>query len=82
MKRPYDLPKNTEIKSLIIYWLPLSRNGKTFEPFIKESIHGTDLAIFSMSNYLRSIKNKQTLNLDMPHAEKRLKLLNSYFKIL
>ena len=82
MKRPDDLPKSVEIKSLIIYWIPLSRNGKTLEPLIKERIRGTDLAIFSMSNYLWSIKDKQTnLNLDMEQAEKRIKLLNEYFMV-
>ena len=36
------------------------------------------LNVFSMSNYLRSIKKKE-ITLDMPSAEKRIKLLEKYF---
>lgn len=33
-----------------------------------------------MSNYLRSIKKKEII-LDMPNAEKRIRLLEKYFPI-
>jgi len=38
------------------------------------------LNVFSMSNYLRSIKEEEII-LNMPSAEKRIKLLKKYFPL-
>lgn len=78
MKRPKDLPKNAKIEPLIIYWFVLSKDGESLAPFFETKLNGKKLSVFSMSNYLRSIKTKE-LRLDMPSAEKRIHVLNRYF---
>lgn len=83
MKKPKDFPKNYVLEPLIIYWFILSKNGKDLNPFftIDVSIKGfKKLNVFSMSNYLRFIKDEEIV-LDMPSAEKRIRLLDKYFPI-
>ena len=81
MKKPIDFPDKAILEPLIIYWCVMSKDGKNLDPFLKVnmSIKGfKKLNIFSMSNYLRSIKKKEII-LDMPSAEKRIGLLKKYF---
>jgi hypothetical protein len=81
MKKPIDFPSKAILKPLIIYWSVLSKDGKNLNPFFKVNmpIKGfKELNVFSMSNYLRSIKKKE-MALDMPSAEKRIRLLEKYF---
>jgi len=79
MKKPTDLPNKATIEPLIIYWFVLSNLNSLFK--VDMHIKGfKKLNVFSMSNYLRSIKNKE-ITLDMPSAEKRIKLLSRYFPI-
>ena len=83
MKKPIDFPHKATLEPLIIYWSILSKDGKNLDPFFKVSmpISGfKKLNVFSMSNYLRSIKKKE-IKLDMPSAEKRVRLLKKYFPI-
>jgi hypothetical protein len=83
MKKPKDSPDKAILEPLIIYWFVLSENGIKSNPFftVPVSIKGfKKLNVFSMSNYLRSIKKKEII-LDMPIAEKRIKLLKKYFPI-
>jgi hypothetical protein len=83
MKKPIDFPSKATLKPLIIYWSVLSKNGKNLDPYfrVKMPIKGfKELNIFSMSNYLRSIKKKEII-LDMPSAEKRINLLRKYFPL-
>src|SRR3989344_6553773 len=81
MKKPIDLPSKATIEPLIIYWSVLSKDGRNLDPYFRVSmpIKGfKKLNVFSMSNYLRSIKKKE-LTLDMPGAEKRIRHLKKYF---
>lgn len=83
MKKPIDFPDNASLEPLIIYWFVLSKDGKNLDPFFKVdmNIKGfKKLNVFSMSNYLRSIKSKHIV-LNMPSAEKRIKLLEKYFPV-
>ncbi|KKQ95682.1 MAG: hypothetical protein UT20_C0024G0011 [Candidatus Levybacteria bacterium GW2011_GWA1_39_11] len=81
MKKPADLPNKATIEPLIIYWSVLSKDGRNLDPYFRATmpIKGfKKLNVFSMSNYLRSIKKKE-LTLDMPGAEKRIRHLKKYF---
>jgi hypothetical protein len=84
MKKPIDFPSKTNPESLMIYWFVLSKDGKSLNPFFQVNMHIKGkirkLNVFSMSSYLRSIKKKE-ISLDMPSAEKRIKLLSKYFPI-
>lgn len=83
MKKPIDFPNKAVRNPLIIYWSVLSKDGKNLNPFfrVSMSIKGfKELSVFSMSNYLRSVKKKEIV-LNMPSAEKRIKLLKKYFPI-
>jgi hypothetical protein len=83
MKKPNDFPDNAVLEPLIIYWCVLSKDGKNINPFfsINMPIKGfKKLNVFSMSNYLRCIEKKEII-LEMPSAEKRIKLLSKYFPI-
>jgi hypothetical protein len=83
MKNPKDFPNNTILEPLIIYWFVLSTDGINLNPFFTVNMHikgFKKLNVFSMSNYLRSIKKKE-ITLDMPSAEKRIKFLDKYFPI-
>lgn len=77
--------KIVKIEPLMIYWLILSKNSKFLNPFfsfnLPVKIRGfKKLNVFSMSNYLRSIKNVELI-LDMPIAQNRILLLKKYFRI-
>lgn len=81
MKKPVDFPNKATLEPLIIYWFVLSKDGKNLNPFFQVNmpIKGfKKINVFSMSNYLRSIKKKEII-IDMPSAEKRIKLLEKYF---
>lgn len=81
MKDPNDFPDGATREPLIIYWSVLSKDGRNLAPYfrVNMSIKGfKKLNVFSMSNYLRSIKKKE-LALDMPGAEKRIRHLKKYF---
>jgi len=81
MKKPIDFPNKATLEPLIIYWFVLSKDGRSLRSFFKVNmpIKGfKQINVFSMSNYLRSIKKKEII-LDMPSAEKRIKLLEKYF---
>ena len=81
MKKPADLPSKATIEPLIIYWSILSKDGRNLDPFFQAAtqVKGfKKINVFSMSNYLRSIKKKE-LTLDMPGAEKRIRHLRKYF---
>lgn len=83
MNDPKDLPFKAKKEPLIIYWLALSRDGKNPDPFFSINLSRGDfkkLNVFSISNYLRSIKAKE-LNFDMPNAQKRINLLKKYFLV-
>jgi hypothetical protein len=83
MKKPIDFPNKATLEPLIIYWFVLSKDGKNLDPFFKVNmpIKGfKKLNVFSMSNYLRSIKEEEII-LNMPSAEKRIKLLKKYFPL-
>lgn len=83
MKKPIDFPAQATLEPLIIYWCVMSKDGKSLDPYfsVNMPIKGfKKLNIFSMSNYLRSIKKKEIM-LDMPSAEKRINLLKKYFPI-
>ncbi len=84
MKKPFDFKGKKAPKALIIYWFVLSKDGKSLKPFFEVNmpINGKSrkLNVFSMSNYLRSIKDKQ-ITLNMPSAENRIRLLSKYFPI-
>lgn len=82
-KKPIDFPNNATVEPLIIYWIVLSKDGIKLDPFFNIDVNikkFKKLNVFSMSNYLRSIKEKEII-LDMPNAEKRIKLLSKYFPI-
>lgn len=84
MKKPSDFPDKAILEPLIIYWFVLSKDGTNVDPYFSVSmnINGfKKLNVFSMSNYLRSIK-KDEITLDMPSAEKRIRLLRKYFPII
>ena len=81
MKRPVDLPHKATIEPLIIYWSVLSKDGRNLDPFFQVAVKVKGfkkLNVFSMSNYLRSIKRKE-LTLEMPGAERRIENLKKYF---
>lgn len=84
MKKPIDFPADTNPESLMIYWYVLSKDGRNLNPFfqLNMNVNGNTrkLSVFSMSNYLRSIKS-ENINLDMPSAEKRIRLLSKHFPI-
>ncbi len=82
-KKPIDFPNNATVEPLIIYWIVLSKDGIKLDPFFNIDVNikkFKKLNVFSMSNYLRSIKEKEII-LDMPNAGKRIKLLSKYFPI-
>ncbi len=81
MKKPIGLPNKAILEPLIIYWSVQSKDGRNLDPYfrVNVSVKGfKKLNVFSMSNYLRSIKKKELI-LDMPSAEKRIKHLKKYF---
>lgn len=78
MKRPNDFPfKKFKPTPLLIYWMVLSEDGKNLKPLFKPKGF-KNLYVFSMSNYLRSIK-KKGLRLDMPDTKERINLLKRRF---
>ena len=83
MKKPTDFPPRAKLEALIIYWSVLSKDGRNLIPYFTASmpIKGfKKLNVFSMSNYLRSIKKKEII-LNMPSAEKRINLFKKYFPV-
>ena len=79
--------KTLTVKPLLIYWMPISKNG--LNPLSAVSVKNlglpietefSELNIFSVSLYLRQLYKKgngqKTIDLDMPHLEHRIKILN------
>lgn len=77
MRRPETATRRTSITPLLCMWAPLMPPGaRQLRPFWKLNCDGhylNGVTFFSASLYLRSIKTK-TLKLQMPRAEKRLRL--------
>ncbi len=79
--------KNFRIEPLLIYWMPISSDIKGLNPlsFITNFPFRTSfskLQIFSVSLYFRVLLNngKKYIDLDMPHFEHRIKILNKLQK--
>jgi len=84
MKKPIDFPDKATLEPLIIYWFVLSKDGTNLDPYFSVGIpiNGfKKLNVFSMSNYLRRIKKKE-IALNMPSAEKRIRLLRKHFPVI
>lgn len=77
------------LRPLLIYWMPISTDGVT--PFSKIKVEDMNLAytpsefseleLFSVSLYFRKLLQEvESLDLDMPNAEKRLVVLGNLLK--
>lgn len=91
MKSPKGYEK-LKIEPLLIYWMPISFNKNGLEPLSVVSIKSLDLPIekigfsklniFSVSLYFRQLykngRGKKFIDLDMPHLEHRIKILNKF----
>jgi len=88
MKSPKGYDNVLKIEPLLIYWMPISFDKNFVEPLSTISIKKLDLPIktsftklyiFSVSLYLRQIykngKGKKYIDLEMPHFEHRMKIL-------
>ena len=72
-----------EIKPTLCFWWAVHPDGKDESfftcPLQNEHVSGfTDLTVFSMSNYLRSLTEDEIV-LDMPSASRRIEWLNRLF---
>ncbi len=83
MQKPTGYEKVTS-KALVCYWMPVSVGRKIQTAFdvpvrtlkLKIETGFKNLSVFSASLYVRSIlKKHKVLDLDMPNAERRLKIL-------
>lgn len=83
MRRPKGL-EELVIEPLLIYWMPIA-NTQELDPATSISTTNlqfktefTKLNIFSVSLYLRELRmrGKDTIHLDMPHFEHRMKILS------
>ncbi len=89
MKIPDGYPKNVKVKTLLIYWMPVSRHNNT-EPFFEVPVsifknpsipkNFKKLNIFSVSLYFRKLhqEGKDIIDLDMPSSQYRIKMLKSF----
>jgi len=88
MKAPIRYENISNIKPLLIYWMPISSDKKRLSPQSTLSIHPLhlpintnflELYIFSVSLYLRQLykrgKGQKVIDLDIPHFEHRIKIL-------
>jgi hypothetical protein len=85
MKPPKAYSK-IKIEPLLIYWMPISNTGSNnsffsvsiseLNPNINTSFQ--NLHIFSVSLYLRKLlkEGESYIDLDMPHIEERMKILD------
>ena len=96
MKPPasVDLQEWTIIRPLLIFWEPLGhkkaghhlfsvkayRSESQYPQFRKFCEQPTELWVFSVSSYLRSLK-QPTLDLPMPNAARRIQTMNRMFPI-
>lgn len=89
MKPPKEYNHILKIEPLLIYWMPISSDKKGLNPLSVLSIKKlpiktefSKLYIFSVSLYLRQLykkgKGKKFIDLDMPHLEHRIKILNKF----
>ena len=89
MKSPKEYNHILKIEPLLIYWMPISSDKKGLNPLSVLSIKNlpiktefSKLHIFSVSLYLRQLykkgKGKKFIDLDMPHLEHRIKILNKF----
>lgn len=82
--------KYAKIEPLIIYWMPISSDINGINPLSVISVKSLKLPIdspfqklniFSVSLYLRQLykngKGKKFIDLDMPHFEHRIKIINN-----
>lgn len=83
--RPPAGYKNFKIEPLLIYWMPITSDKEGLNPLssINDFPFKTSfpkLWIFSVSLYFRSLlkSGKKYINLDMPHFEHRMKILNKF----
>ena len=86
MKYPAGYENISKIEPLLIYWMPISSDENTLEPFSTVSLSNFDLPmittefselhIFSVSLHLRQLLKRQSyIDLDLPHLKRRLKTL-------
>ena len=91
MKPPKKYRNKSKIEPLLIYWMPISSDKKGLNPLSTLSMETLRLPIesefpklhiFSVSLYLRQLykrrKRQKFINLDMPHFEHRMKILNKF----
>ncbi len=87
--KPIEKYRNAKVEPLLIYWMPISSDIKGLAPLSVLSVKSlrlpiktkfSKLYIFSVSLYLRQLykngKGDKFIELDMPHFENRIKLLN------
>lgn len=88
MKPPEKYQEGYKIEPLLIYWMPVSSKG-TLSPLSSVSVESLKLPIdsnfsilhiFSVSLYLRQLykngKGLKSIDLDMSHLERRIRILN------
>ncbi len=85
MKPPKELNK-LKIEPLVIYWMPISSSLNPLSVLPIKTLHlpikteFSELQIFSVSLYLHQLykngKGEKFIELDMPHFEHRMKILN------
>lgn len=94
MKTPEKHKSISKVEPLLIYWMPISSNKtnkNSLEPLSIVPVKSLDLLIktefsklyiFSVSLYLRQLYQKgegqKFIDLDMPHFEHRIKILNKF----
>lgn len=83
MKPPLDLA-DSNILPLLILWTPIAPSSESDNCLFKVSINPSccfrELWVFSISSYLRSLKESK-ICLKMPIAVKRLQILNRLFQL-
>ena len=86
---PARIDNTLTIEPILIYWMPISFGKDPLWPLSDISVKSLDLPvkteftklhIFSVSLYLRHLyrNGEKHINLDMPHFEHRMKLLDSF----
>ena len=83
MKLPEGL-SGAPVLPLVIYWMPIAPESEPESHLFQVSTSPTcrfrELRVFSISSYLRSIKEPK-IGLKMPIAAKRLRILNHLFRL-
>ena len=81
MKKPRDVDLSHTVEPLLIYWWvihPEGLNESFFSHDLDASTEFSRLWLFSMSSYLRGL-NEDAIELEMPHAAKRMSWLHELF---